>query len=106
LAEDGDHVAAVGLTVRPRYDQRHRRTDGDLERIRARGVEHRVDVIEPLQREDRPRPGILARVQVAVDDDAVDRRENGRARDLGFVLLHRRLCLSHGSVCRAGIGDR
>ncbi len=94
----------VRAAVRPGDGQRDRRADRDRERVGARRVELRIHLIEPLQREDRARPRILAGIQIAVDDDAVDRRNDRRTRDLRLVLLHRRLRLRHRRMRGASIG--
>src|SRR5271165_3481332 len=65
----------------------HVRAGLDRGDLGARAAQHGVYRVDLLQREDLARPGILARIQVAVNDDAADGREDARLRDLHAKLI-------------------
>ncbi len=88
--EHADDRAGHRLARQVRRRKPHARCVADADDLACRAVEHRVDAIGLLQREDLPRTRELARVEVAVDDDAADRRDDARLRDLHAHLLRLR----------------
>ena len=86
LSQHGVDSPTIDCAVDAGNADRNRRSALNTKDVFRRRIELGVDRIELLDRKDRLRAGVLAWIQVTIDDDAVNRRYDQRLIDRGLNL--------------------